>query len=189
MISTKPSAVSGTTLHGGTDYSGCDGNGYVGCGTVFELATTGNETVLYRFCSEASCKDGAGPCARLIMDGKGNLYSTTYNGGASGVGTVFMVNNKTSKETVLYSFAGGTSDAANPHGSLVRSGAGNLFGTTIVRRYLWCWSCIRAYPSRSHDYRNHIFAQPVAGQPVGDVYGHHFIESTHPRRRSSNVLR
>jgi uncharacterized repeat protein (TIGR03803 family) len=118
----------GTTLHGGS--TGCDANGYVGCGTVFELSTTGKETVLYRFCSQANCTDGAGPCARLI-DYRGNFYSTTYGGGTSGVGTVFAVNKKTGKETVLHNFAGGTSDGANPHGSLIRNKAGQLFGTTM----------------------------------------------------------
>ena len=33
-------------------------------------------------------------------------------------------------ETVLYSFAGGPTDGANPVGNLVMDGAGNLYGTT-----------------------------------------------------------
>jgi uncharacterized repeat protein (TIGR03803 family) len=121
----------GTTLHGGgSTFSGCAANGYVGCGTVFELNTTGKETVLYSFCSQASCTDGAGPCARLIKDGKGNFYSTTYNGGTYNAGTVFTLNKKTHKESVLYSFTNGA-DGANPHGSLVRNWVGKLFGTTM----------------------------------------------------------
>jgi uncharacterized repeat protein (TIGR03803 family) len=33
-------------------------------------------------------------------------------------------------ETLLYSFAGGTSDAANPHAGLTIDSSGNLYGTT-----------------------------------------------------------
>jgi uncharacterized repeat protein (TIGR03803 family) len=118
----------GTTLHGGgSTFSGCDANGYVGCGTVFELTTTGQETVLYSF---TGGNDGAGPCAGLIKDAKGNFYSTTYGGGTYGAGAVFKLTS-TGSETVLHSFAGGPSDGANPHGSLVRDTAGNIYGTTM----------------------------------------------------------
>jgi len=46
-------------------------------------------TLLYTF---QGSPDGAGPRARLISDGLGNLYSTTEGGGGSGgYGTVFEV--------------------------------------------------------------------------------------------------
>jgi len=60
----------------------------------------------------------------VIRDAAGNLYGTTYGGGASGWGTVFEIN-PTGKETVLYSFAG-AADGASPEGGL----AGHLYGTT-----------------------------------------------------------
>jgi uncharacterized repeat protein (TIGR03803 family) len=121
----------GTALHGGLISSVCASNDYVGCGTVFELAASGKQTVLYGFCSQTNCTDGANPNTSLIKDSKGNFYSTTFYGGASGVGTVFVVNKKTLKETVIHSFTGSTSDGANPHGSLIRDASGNLFGTTM----------------------------------------------------------
>jgi uncharacterized repeat protein (TIGR03803 family) len=62
----------GTTLFGGS--SGCNG-----CGVVFELTSTGTESVLYTFTGGS---DGAFPHAGLTMDGLGNLYGTTVNGGA-----------------------------------------------------------------------------------------------------------
>jgi uncharacterized repeat protein (TIGR03803 family) len=92
------------------------------------MDTTGNETVLYNFCSAPNCTDGALPQANIVRVGQ-DLYGTTYVGGAYGDGTVFMVNSKKGKETVLHSFAG--SDGANPHGSLVRDKTGNLYGTTM----------------------------------------------------------
>jgi len=82
-------------------------------------------TVLYSFQSPS---DGDEPLSGVIRDGEGNLYGTTYDGGASGYGIVFKID-KHDKETVLYSFAGG-SDGANPEGGLVRDAAGNLYGTT-----------------------------------------------------------
>jgi uncharacterized repeat protein (TIGR03803 family) len=63
------------------------------------------------------------------MDSKGNLYGTTSSGSASGNGIVFKVS-KTGKESVLYSFAGGTTDGCQPYGGLLRDKAGNLYGTT-----------------------------------------------------------
>jgi uncharacterized repeat protein (TIGR03803 family) len=66
----------------------------------------------------------------LVRDSKGNLYGTTYAGGASGVGTVFKLD-KAGKETVLYSFSGTGSDGANPSAGVIRDASGNLYGTTL----------------------------------------------------------
>ena len=56
-------------------------------GTVFELDQSGNETVLHRF----NGTDGTRPNAGVIRDSAGNLYGTTYQGGAFGNGTVFKI--------------------------------------------------------------------------------------------------
>ncbi len=74
----------GTTTYGGAP-GGPAGNGG---GTVFELIpkadkTGWTETVLYSFCAISDCADGALPVTGLIGDTSGNLYGTTYNGGAS----------------------------------------------------------------------------------------------------------
>jgi uncharacterized repeat protein (TIGR03803 family) len=82
-------------------------------------------TVLYSF---KASPDGNLPASGVIRDAAGNLYGTTYYGGAYGYGTVFKIN-KYGKEKVLYSFTGGA-DGANPGGGLVRDAAGNLYGTT-----------------------------------------------------------
>jgi uncharacterized repeat protein (TIGR03803 family) len=82
--------------------------------------------VLYTFTGGTS---GYFPQANLILVG-GNLYSTTsgFNGNTS-YGTVFKVT-KGGKETLLYSFTGGT-DGAYPQAGLVADPQGNLYGTTI----------------------------------------------------------
>lgn len=95
-------------------------------GTVFEVATSGKETVLYSFTGGS---DGGDPGAGLIRDSAGNLYGTTQIGGTAGFGTVFRLNPR-GQETVVYSFTGGADGAAPYGGSLVRDSAGNLYGVT-----------------------------------------------------------
>jgi uncharacterized repeat protein (TIGR03803 family) len=51
--------------------------------------------------------------------------------GPIGCGTVFKIDT-TGKETVLYSFTGGTTDGANPVADLLIDGDGNLYGTTVL---------------------------------------------------------
>jgi uncharacterized repeat protein (TIGR03803 family) len=101
----------------------------IGCGTVFKVDATGNESVLYSFTPAA---DGAGtPFAGVIRDAAGNLYGTTADGGPYYSGTVFKLDT-TGKETVLYTFTGGQggTDGFLPAGALIRDAAGNLYGTT-----------------------------------------------------------
>ena len=105
----------------GTTYQGGASN----AGVVFKIDTSGNETVLYTFTGGA---DGGGPYGPLVRDSKGNLYGTTYQGGASNVGVVFKID-KSGNETVLYTFTGGA-DGGYPYGALILDSEGNLYGTT-----------------------------------------------------------
>ena len=104
----------GTTWDGGASNAG----------VVFKVSSKGQEIVLYSFTGGA---DGANPFAGLILDANGNLYGTTWEGGAVGKGTVFKLS-KTGRETVLYSFTGGA-DGANPFAGLILDANGNLYGT------------------------------------------------------------
>src|SRR5580704_543590 len=90
----------------GTTYLG----GTYNYGTVFEVTPgiTWTETVLYSF---AGGKDGFDPydTSGLLLS-NGNLYGTTYAGGAGQVGTVFEIMPPVSPSTVwtketLYSFS------------------------------------------------------------------------------------
>ncbi len=114
----------------GNLYGTTVGGGANGGGTVFKLdaENTGQEKVLYSFCSESNCMDGAAPVG-LIQDAAGNLFGTTIEGGANNAGTVFKLDT-TGHETVLYSFcsASNCADGASPSAGLLQDAAGNLFG-------------------------------------------------------------
>jgi uncharacterized repeat protein (TIGR03803 family) len=70
----------GTTCDGGVDHSG----------SVFKLTPLGDswtETDLHDF----NVSDGACPMGNVILDSSGNIYGTTFDGGAHGWGTVFEI--------------------------------------------------------------------------------------------------
>jgi uncharacterized repeat protein (TIGR03803 family) len=114
-------------LYGTTVYGGSSENGGWGWGTVFEIDTTGKETVLHKFAG--GTRDGCNPYGGLLLY-KGNLYGTTNSCGASGYGTVFKLVKKA--ETQLYSFAGGPGDGAGPYfTSLLMDANQTLYGVTF----------------------------------------------------------
>ncbi len=109
----------------GNLYGISSGGGVFNDGTVFELAKgSGTITTLASF-------NGAGivnPSAALIIDGSGNLYGTTYRGGASNDGTVFELVEGSGTITTLASFNG--ANGLNPECALLMDSSGNLYGTT-----------------------------------------------------------
>jgi uncharacterized repeat protein (TIGR03803 family) len=95
--------------------------------TLGPAAQAQTESVLHSFSGQP---DGSIPSAGLVPDAQApNLYGTTYEGGASGKGTVFEVT-LAGKETVLHSFTGGA-DGSGPASVLLRAN-GKLYGTTLV---------------------------------------------------------
>lgn len=134
----KPGVILDTAgnLYGVTTQGG-SGFGNSGYGVVFEVDTSGNETVLYTF---SGGSDGAYPGSVLLFDSKGNLYGTTESGGmgcGTGCGVVFELSPLSGgnwSEIVLYTFCSlsGCADGESPlFGPLVQDAAGNLYGTTI----------------------------------------------------------
>ncbi len=65
----------------------------------------------------------------LVQGSDGNLYGTTYSGGAHNSGTVFSVTTA-GVLTTLHNFGGGGTDGAFPVAGLVRGTDGNFYGTT-----------------------------------------------------------
>jgi uncharacterized repeat protein (TIGR03803 family) len=121
-------ALYGTTNEGGTH----------DLGTVFKLtpppagSSAWGYSVLYSFAGGST--DGGIPYAAVTFDKAGNLYGTTYSGGASGFGTVFRLTPPAKgsslwKETIVYSF-GGKPDGAYPISELTLGPDGTFYGTT-----------------------------------------------------------
>ena len=98
-------------------------------GVVFRVTPSGDERVLYRFGGGA---DGDAPSGELAIAG-GILYGSTVFGGSPGCfenlgcGTIYSLDVRTGKHTILYRFPGGRG-GAHPSGVTLFHGA--LYGTT-----------------------------------------------------------
>lgn len=121
VIFDKAGNLYGTTVGGGAN----------NLGVVFELTPSSDgwtETVLHSF---AGGVDGSNPYSGLVLDRFGNLYGTTYAGGAYGVGTVFELQHASGgqwTEKIIHTFDLKT--GSTPVGGLVFDQKGDLFGTT-----------------------------------------------------------
>ena len=120
------------TLYGSTENGGSSACALTsqGCGVVYKLDTTGQETVIYSF---SGGLDGGIPRGGLLRDASGNLYGTTSAGGTpvkgTGFGIVFKIDSS-GAETVLHSFGAG-SDGMVPSTGVLLDGKGNLYGTAL----------------------------------------------------------
>ncbi|ASF45135.1 choice-of-anchor tandem repeat GloVer-containing protein [Methylovulum psychrotolerans] len=122
---------------------GQDGNWYAvtvsggtnGVGTIFRLAppavgqTKWTRTTLFNFDSTQAPLSSA----RLLRDVSGNLYGTTFDGGAGHGGSVFRLappaaGKKGWTLSTLVNFNG--TNGALPFGGLIMDASGNLYGTT-----------------------------------------------------------
>lgn len=111
----------------GNFYGTCEYGGQ-GSGTVWELSP-GNGgwtlTTLYQFAEDGTSNG-------VTMDQAGNLYGTTFRGGANGVGNVFKLSPGDGgwTYTSLHDFTGG-SDGATPIGLVTIDPQGNVYGTAL----------------------------------------------------------
>lgn len=117
LVQSSSGSLYGTTAAGGSYLSG----------TVFQIASTGQESVLYDF-GAAGPADAVAPAAGLILAADGNLYGTTALGGSSNKGTVFSAT-LAGTETVLASLPGGAG-GETPTQALVQASNGNFYGTS-----------------------------------------------------------
>jgi uncharacterized repeat protein (TIGR03803 family) len=126
LIADSEGNLYGTAEGGGTS-TNCTG----GCGVVFELGTTGVETVLHSFAGSPS--DGIDPQGWLVRDSAGNLYGTTTYGGEHNLGSIYEID-ANNQESVLHNFL---TSPPNPGGQypfdgLTADANGNLYGTASV---------------------------------------------------------
>jgi uncharacterized repeat protein (TIGR03803 family) len=110
----------GTTAAGGVGNCS-DGEG---CGVVFKIDASGNETILHAFTGYP--EDGELPMY-VVLGRDGTIYGTTYTGGTHYWGTVFKIDTS-GNETILHNFD--LEDGAWPYGKLFLGPTGNLYGTT-----------------------------------------------------------
>jgi uncharacterized repeat protein (TIGR03803 family) len=69
-----------------------------------------------------------------VLDQAGNLYGTTFRGGANDLGTVYKLSPGKKgawTEKILYSFTGNGVDGFWPWAGIVFDAAGNIYGTTL----------------------------------------------------------
>jgi uncharacterized repeat protein (TIGR03803 family) len=184
LIADAQGNLYGTTRNGGT-YEG---------GTVFKLTFGSNrhwqESVLYSFGGRPT--DGTLPWGGVTLDAAGNLYGTTFYGGAFQNGIVFELTpaaNGRWRETILHSF-GKAPDGANPYSSVTIDAAGNLYGTTSsggshnCGAILPCGTVFELSPASDGTWREtvlHSFKEknsggqyPIAGVVIdaaGNLYG------------------
>jgi uncharacterized repeat protein (TIGR03803 family) len=126
--------IYGTTKWGGN--VSCQGNG---CGTVYELAGSGNnwtETILHNFSGPPN--DGYEPESNVIFDSAGNLDGTTYHGGNGscglGCGTIFQLAPSGSAwtEAILANLPpSSNSDAVYLAAGLIMDPSGDLYTVTF----------------------------------------------------------
>jgi uncharacterized repeat protein (TIGR03803 family) len=103
--------------------------------TLTLSTSTQAQTVEIVHTFDVAAGQGSLPYSGLIEDAAGNFYGTTFDGGTHNLGTVYRLSPNSSggfTETILYSFKGGSTDGADPHASLFRDSAGNLYGTTVT---------------------------------------------------------
>ena len=113
-------------LYGTTNLGG---NGYPGCGTVFQVTPCGAEQTLHLI----NCpSEGDGFFAGLIMDPLGNLYGAAAHDGPKGGGTVFEVSPAYPywNFSTIYAFTG-ASGSWGPTQALVMDQTGNLYGASL----------------------------------------------------------
>jgi uncharacterized repeat protein (TIGR03803 family) len=95
-------------------------------GTVYKLTPGGTLTILYSFTAGT---DGFNPYAPLVQGTDGNLYGSTFSGGAHNFGTTYKISTA-GKLTTLHAF--NNTDGFNPIGGMIQGSDGNFYGTTYT---------------------------------------------------------
>jgi uncharacterized repeat protein (TIGR03803 family) len=118
VVEGSDGALYGTTYGGGSSFAG----------TVFRMEPDGTGYAILRSFSGYPT-DGSGLHCTLLAVDNGVLYGSTTLGGASGLGTVFKLNEDGSGYTVLHHFNG--TDGGGPAYALMQGTDGALYGTTV----------------------------------------------------------
>src|SRR5579862_1393061 len=118
----------GITMEGGSAPKRNCTSSSDGCGTIFEVSTSGTLTTLYSFCSERYCADGVGTGAVLTLGTDGNFYGTTQSNGSSG--SILFRLSPTGKFGTLLNFCTQTNCIVQSPLGVIEGNDGNLYGTS-----------------------------------------------------------
>ena len=124
VVDSKNGYLYGTTYYGGTVWN---------AGAVYQMRQVSGVwifSVIYNFQGDSL---GQYTESSLALDGAGDIYGTTYQGGAFNLGSVFRLTpGKPWTEKIIYSFKGyAKKDGAYPYYAGVTLDAkGNIYGTT-----------------------------------------------------------
>jgi len=168
---------SGVTIDtAGNLYGTAQGAGSSGSGTVFEFSKDHQYSVLHTFTGGT---DGGSPSSSIAIDPAGNLFGTSYFGGANGYGSVFEIVKSTGNLVTVHSFTGG--DGGYPFVGLTLDSAGNLYGTTTGRGALPFGSVFEIAHGTNDFTTLHKFPQgqygtdpffgSLAVDPAGNIFG------------------
>jgi uncharacterized repeat protein (TIGR03803 family) len=167
LVADSEGRLYGTTFYGGT----------LGSGTLFRITLTKTPAtveILHSF----AFSEGEGPIGGVLIGADGGLYGTTSAGGAHNDGTVYRVDPKTFKLTVLHHFNASATpaDGGTPHMGLVAGPNGLLYGTTAANGPLGGGTVFAISPKGDtvHYAIIHAFGAALDGN---DPYGGRLVSS------------
>jgi uncharacterized repeat protein (TIGR03803 family) len=110
-------------------YGVTSGGGTAHLGTLYHLSADGAFTLLYSFCQQANCADGAGPDVSPTPAPDGTLYGLT-----SGAARLYHFDPASSTYSVLHEFCAGANckGGNSPTSTMTLAPDGTLFGTTFL---------------------------------------------------------
>jgi uncharacterized repeat protein (TIGR03803 family) len=109
-----------------------------------------------------------GPSAGLVADSHGNLFGTTFGGGALFQGTVFELAAGSHMPVTLATFNG--DNGFDPHSDLILDSAGNLYGATSQGGDNGFIGNVFKVDAVTHDLTDVAAVTPANGQPNGRLY-------------------
>jgi len=120
----SPIQAANGKLYGFTSLGGANNQGVL---YEYDIATN----ILTKKVEFSSAITGSSPRGSLLETSNGNLYGTTYEGGASNNGVLFKYNYSTNTYSKKLEF-NGQQIGSSPLGTLVRNGINSIIGTTSM---------------------------------------------------------
>jgi uncharacterized repeat protein (TIGR03803 family) len=95
-------------------------------------AAAWTEQVVYSFCKDQPCPDGIGAEGALAMDGQGDIFGTTFDGGFDGSGVVWRLEPEGRKFVHSTLWKLDDTHGATPASGVIIDKNGNLYGAAPI---------------------------------------------------------